>query len=417
MNRKKRFPLTMEQPKITIPRIKKTTKVIDRKFNLCSQIKCLWTLTCSTGIICHLCDTTQRYLNYETTSQVSITIPGKILPPGISACFDLNEIILESSLDPPERGIYSRARCSKRTSGLSNTTMCRYLMKNILLSDILSNKTIKANDFITKPRKKGMKLEIEMEYYSMRFKCFKLARFKDSRREVSSSDLDEQINPYRKVLEATFNRSFRIGSRMTIGISVHESGKLRHFRDSNTLTLSAIEKEKNLFYLDYEEVISHYLPAPFHSACKNYGESRFESKSHCFEECYGGYNGNAYGEDGFITTANYSILNYTLTYYPEINSIRDQKCSEMCHSDCITKHYYGSITGEYGYPVLDPAFMIRLFSSRPSTVIVLMASFNFDSFIVFCGSILGLWFGFSIYISIADIVILTFSAGAKIVKK
>ena len=356
----------MKQPKVTIPRIETTMKVSDRKPNLRFQVKCLWTLTCSVGIICHLCDTTQRYLSYETTSQVSITIPGNILPPGISACFDLNEIILESSLSPPEREIYSRARCSRSNSGVSNTTMCRYLMKDILLSDILSNKTIKANDFITKLRKKGMKLEIEMEYYSMRFKCFKLARFKDSKREVSSSDLDQLINPHRKVLEAVFDRSFRIDTRMTFGISIHESGKLRHFRNSNTLALSAIAKEKNLFYLDYEEGISHYLPPPFHSACENYEESKFESKNHCFEECYGGYNGNAHGEDGFITTANYSILNYTLTYYPDIDSIRDQKCNEMCRSDCITKHYYGSITEEYGYPFLDPTFMIRFFSSLNS---------------------------------------------------
>ena len=417
MNRKKRSPLTMKQPKVTIPRIETTTKVINRKPNLHSQMKCLWTLTCSIGIVCHLCDTTQRYLSYETTSQVSITIPGNILPPGISACFDLNEITLESTLDPSEREIYSRARCSMLTSGVSNKTVCRYLMENILLSDILSSKTIKANDFITEPWQKGMKLEIEMEYYSMRFKCFKLARFKDSKREVSSSDLDQLMNPYRKVLEAVFNRSFRIDTRMAFAISIHESGKLRHFRNSNTLTLSTIVKEKNLFNLDYEEVISHYLPAPFHSACENYEESKFESKSHCFEECYGGYNGNAHGKSGFITTANYSILNYTVTYYPEIDSIRDQKCNKICHSDCITKNYYGSIAEEYGYPVLDPKFMIRLFSSRPSTVIVLMASFNFDSFIVFCGSILGLWFGFSIYISITDIVIVTFSAVARIIKQ
>lgn len=392
MNRKKRFPLTMKQPKITIQRIETTTKVTDRKPSLRFQMKCLRTLTCSIGIICHLCGTTQRYLSYETTSQVSITIPENILPPGISVCFNLNEIILESSLDPAERQIYSRARCSRYTSGESNTTICKYLMNNILLSDILSKKTIKANDFITKPKKYGMKLEIAMEYYSMRLKCFKLARFKDRKRELLSSDMDRSVDPCREVLEAVFNRSFRIGTRMAFGISIYESGKLKHFRDSNTLIRSTIAKEKNLFYLDYEEVTSHYLPAPFRSACENYEESKFESKSHCFEECYGRYNGNASGKDGFITTANYSILNYALKYYPEIDSIRDQKCNQMCHSDCITKHYYGSITEEYGYPVLDPTSLFdccllvpqQSLFSWPHSILILSLYFA-DPFLD-CGS-------------------------------
>lgn len=129
---------------------------------------------CSTGLIVHGWLTTRDYLLYPVTSIVLIYLPLTIKPPAVSLCFDLKQIMNETSLPGSERFHFRRCQeKDKEEDKKCFDDLTRWMTRLDpvkLLKDWTLNLTEFNDDSYTDP------LSVQ-EYYRKGRKCFKYSRY------------------------------------------------------------------------------------------------------------------------------------------------------------------------------------------------------------------------------------------------
>ena len=360
-------------------------------------------------MICQTAFTTKEYLDFETTTQVSISTPLEIIPPALSVCFSPTEIFMADRLDKKERKHFDDANCGDETR-ITNQSECYRILHNLKESTLFTNLTINLTDATTFLSLEDKTNEMIVEYYKLGLKCIKLSRFKDTDKLLTAGEMDD-MKPYpgKLLLVATFNRSVIINPTLTLAIAVHESSKLSHFREGNMILAIVKTSVQNLFLFDFEDIKSKFLRHPFESNCIDYSKLRYESRSDCIEHCYDNDMRTKYNIKGFMTTSNFNQLNFPISEHkPDVDS--DKKCNEQCRKDCTTIEYFTNPLEKYWIQAIELKFRLLLFSTRPSTSIVMIAAFDLNSYIIYIASIAGLWFGCCIFITVNDLIKILFVA-------
>ena len=132
-----------------------------------------------------------------------------------------------------------------------------------------------------------------------------------------------------------------------------------------------------------------------------------ESRSECFEVCYGGREGRSNDQHGFITTDNYDLLKYEMFYGKrKIHKNLEKDCYKKCRTDCITKRYQGTLASKFAVEGFDEQLGAVLRSTSPTSPTItvnMVQSFGMHSFVIYFASVIGLWFGCSIFSTILDL--------------
>ena len=358
--------------------------------NFRKRFKFCWLVLCLTGLSYHLYDTTNKFLKYPTNSQVSIAREKDILPPALSVCFNYHEILDPSALDDRTRESLNIYQCFKFKS-YTLLPLCNRILGNITFSEMLQNKTVNITDIIWKVDERAT------EYFRLRTKCIKIVLFKDTSRRQSLSRMDYMAGLSPIILKVFFDVTFRTFPKLHALIGVHNADRLFRLRDGNAFLVTAEEHVVNVFHIDHQLIESRYLQYPFESNCVDYNGSEFESQNHCFEVCYGGPEGKSNGQNGLITTANYSLLNYSMAYRWAVNEKVEKECYEKCPTECMQKEYYASVQTKFAVEGLENKMGFYLYSSHPSVTVIMVQSFDLHSFIIYFASVISLWFGCSIF--------------------
>ena len=213
--------------------------------------------------------------------------------------------------------------------------------------------------------------------------------------------------PYSESLTVHLNLHFRTENlfftHLRVGIGIHTSDTLLRFRDGNLFEMYTEREGDNLFGIDSQLIDIRLLKYPFESNCVDYHGKEFESRSECFEVCYGGREGRSNGQHGFITTDNYDLLKYEMFYgNQKMYKNLEEKCYEKCRTDCITKRYHGSLVSKFAVEGVDELLGIFLLSTYPTITVNMVQSFGMHSFIIYFASVIGLWFGCSIFSTVID---------------
>ena len=379
------------------------------------KFRIFWFLVCSFGLCYHLYAITTGYLKYDTNSEVIISSPLHIVPPSVSICAAPHELLKEESFPPEVMKQFQEANCDETTK-IANSYQCGAFIENFYLSEIFMNKTISLVDMIFDIPKLPRNEE-KLEYYMHGLKCVKLSRFKNRTIQLSAGQMDKMKPvPGKQVIAAVFQKTRRTNQTLNLHITLHDSSKLAHFREGNMLVVITDTTERNLFLLDYEDIESRLLKAPFSSNCYGYPRHGFESKSDCIEKCYEGTLRGRGIPAGFMATTDFGELNFKMKehIFHEPDHKVDDQCTELCPNSCVRKEHFLSVLERYGIVVLKDMILILIYSTRPSTLVVMQASFSVHSFIIYAASIAGLWFGCSLFITITDILCLISSIVRKV---
>ena len=384
-------------------RIKSTESRKESGKNSGKCFKFVWLSLCLIGVIYHLYDTTSDFLKYPTGSQVTITNQKEFLPPAMSVCFNYYEIIIPESLSPEARKIWHKEQCYIFRS-YKYLPQCTQILGNITYSEMLKNKTVNIADIMMNFPGIYAPAREFTEYFRLGQKCVKLALFKDKRKLLSLSDMDDLSGDSPVILQAYFNVAFRTFPKLHSRIGIHNSHTLFRLRKGSSFEVTAEDKGDNYFRVDSQLIESRYLKYPFESNCADYDGKEYESRSECFELCYGGREGRSNDQHGFITTDNYDLLKYEMFYGKnEKDKNLENECYKKCRTDCTTTRYHGSLMSKFALEGFDGLFGISLFSSYPSIRVVMIPSFGLTSFIIFAASVTSLWFGCSIFVTVRDV--------------
>ena len=167
---------------------------------------------------------------------------------------------------------------------------------------------------------------------------------------------------------------------------------------------------KTLHYLAYRKVITRYLPHPFATNCYDYGNDGYISSSHCIAMCKLKHWKKVLGNKwpGYYYTDNqtsdqYIVDIYDMTKY-DINYIKRNiidkqislKCAEECKSmtSCNEESYHVRIMQYDNF--YDELWLLILPPYNPDQIIVYSPAMSLEEFICLVGSLISLYFGFSI---------------------
>ena len=338
------------------------------------------------------------------TSQVSISSQHKFEHlPAATLCIAANELLKEESLSAEDQNIFTEQRCFENTRR-KNRTLCLEVLGKFQTSAIFTNMTQSLTDMSTCVKcLAGM--EEKIEYYVHGWKCLKGSKLNGTGREFPTGKLHQMRPvPGRLIMRMGLNRKRRVNETMSMAITLHESSKLAHFREGNMLMI-VTRPSRNLFFCDSDSVESRFLKSPFSSDCVEYPFSGSESKSDCVEKCYEQAMGRLGKTPGYISTTNFSRLNFMRSEYDSHKPMTevDERCSNRCPTDCITKEYFLSALEKYGYESFKNKVRVMIYSTRPSTLIVMVASFDIHSYIIYSASITSLWFGCNLFATVIQL--------------
>lgn len=395
----------------SLPRGTKTPEKQDKRPSKLLQF--VWIIICSTGLFVHVYLTTKEYLQYKTTTQVSISLPKAIRPPAISFCYDLVSSIDPQMLTEEQRILYQSNNCSFE---LRQGKKCSSIPLGYNMFDLMTNITRNLS-MISTFGKNAFSIDI---YYKLGYKCSKISRKMNETIFLTSGEMDNlEIFPGRVVYSLEFNVI-----PIVLFMTAHDSDKLSYSREGNTVATLFDYSEPNAIYVTYDEVETTFLQYPFESNCLPYREpGKYKSRGNCIEKCYElKFEAKHNVDDRFITTDNYSEVKYN-EIKPDYDRDIDNECDKICHLNCITREYFISIIEKYRLNFTDryhdlvegeQGWIQTLFtflSSRPYSKVVLLPATDINSFIIFIASISGLWLGCSLHGTVASLYVAVKSIG------
>lgn len=362
-----------------------------------------WLVICCIGLSYHLFDTTAKYLRYSVNSQVIVSESSNIIPPSVSICFAPNEVVIPNKLDDETKKKFLKYQCHLVGNYLANPR-CRQVLDGINTKELMETKTVNLTNYILR-NPLFLVTEEDKEYFTFGFKCIKVSKFIDKKRELRVSEMDGMTDSNREIMKIIFNASFRLDDRLNFKLKIHNSVSLRYFREGTDIILSAVKTQYILFAVDCQIVRNEYLKYPYESNCIDYADSEYESQGHCFESCFGGKHGNSNDQTGFITTDNYDLLDYGYKHpfienYRAIHENLEIKCAKKCRKGCVEYRYYPSLLNRYGVEGFHYEIIVNLYLNNPILKLYMTKSFDMNSYIIYLASVTSLWFGCSVFNSV-----------------
>ena len=384
-------------------------------------ISLFWFMFCAICFLSHSVFITDKYLIYDTTTEVKTNYERNFSPPIISFCRPLMEMVRITS--------ENHAICSGRAS--RNTSRCATFIFDHPLKDVMTEMTRSLLDTILniddKPKifnQKGDIDELVVEFFKSYLKCIQIKRpnrILDIRAMLGWNEAN-----LKTVMKTTLNisdiaKGLQDGEwfkfyKPFVGIIFHGYSTLPHLYDNDIYWYDIDSNQsRNSYQFAFDTQQFHLLPSPYASSCvESYPEQVIEgrpskkivSMGHCFESCTrSGVFKKTGIRNGLFTAKIIDSDEKLAPPHKVINFDSDTNdfCSEKCHRKCLTVFYLPTLMNRYE-SFNNERFGIRVEMYRPQTQIRLSPLFPLDSYLIFLGSIAGLWFGWSIHASVGSVV-------------
>lgn len=397
----------------------KTIKFICINSNLCTKgnisIQFLWFLICSSCLITHLTFTIQRYVKYNIYSDVSISIPDTITPPGLSICFELVDLLIEESdecADTLTAGIVMEDYDDCDTwldqfpLDLVMNNMTYDLIDRIVSIESPSNVINAHYDGNNETRHElSYRNHHVSEFYKNFKKCIRIVVPING--TVTIGQVTKWKSGLKTLLEVAINLTdlaFDQNRTFGFGTLIHERSKYPRVYDAHeqVIQYSKEDQADNEFQFVYTQITTRYLTHPYGDNCYDYSQnSSVESQGQCLEKC-----------TDRVTFERYKVRNReSVTTVYDSDPIRatetvfkrdvDESCMVYCRVDCITHFYDPTFVTKFddGHH-----FKIQVDAVKPKTTIIHQPSFSLGDFVIYVAGSCGLWLGTSFYVTVTDLV-------------
>ena len=244
-----------------------------------------------------------------------------------------------------------------------------------------------------------------INFYSMCFTLFSQTEGQSDDRYII--DFSQQ-----KFEDFSANMMFSILNRNISKLYVFFHSRKEYLLKSNSKYdgISWSPETKTLHYLAYKKIITRSLPHPFATNCYDYGNDGYISSSHCIAMCKlkhwkqvlgdkwpGYYNTDNQTSDQYIVDI-YDLSKYGINYLKR-NIIDKQigfKCAEECKSmtSCNEESYH--VRSMQYDNIYDELWLLILPPYNPDQIIVYSPKLTLEEFVCLTGSLISLYFGFSI---------------------
>ncbi|XP_053213270.1 uncharacterized protein LOC128396675 [Panonychus citri] len=188
-------------------------------------------------------------------------------------------------------------------------------------------------------------------------------------------------------------------------VYLHPTGTLPYGNQMSSVTI-VNEGSAHKFFIEYKGFEANLLPSPYTTNCKNYSQVGFKSQAHALETCRNNVSLERFGcgfySDVMPTGSNAKLAtsDYYLNYDDPkrrklINEIYDN-CSKIYpEPDCKQKYFVPRIQK---VARIDSSFTIIClsFPTEPDITNTCLPKLPLFEYLIYIGSILGTWFGFSI---------------------
>ena len=354
-------------------------KMDQEKFE--SRLTFLLICICTIGLTVHTTLVTIDYLKYPMTSQVTIEMEKKFIPPALSICFHLSILRnSESSENIP---------CANDTA--YSVECVERILYGYSIGTIFQNLTI---NLISSMVRLGFENGIRMPYEEIwqyvsqflkaPFKCIRIQRTT----EVLLRELDTMT---RDILSIASNRSF-----VSSFLSIYYTHEVRTFPRGNQMqNFFTLENGVEFKFLSYKKTVTEYLPSPFSSNCADYSKVMLESKAHCMENCIS--KGIQKSCPSFMSeklTITELDLFADLNFSRSLKNVRNYSlaCDSQCPLSCLTSDYE-TIVGALSH---EQHYLVRVRYQYPTTRVVFSPKQSFLEYLIYVASVTSLWFGFVI---------------------
>lgn len=400
---------------------RETIKCCRISSNLCTKrnisIKLLWFLICFSCLIIHLTFTIQRYLKYDIYSDVSISIPDTITPPGLSICFELVDLLIE---EPEE--------CADTlTAGImiEDYDKCDTWLDQFPFDRVMNNMTydlISRIESIESPSKVNHTHYDGNNYngkrYGLSYRNHHVSEFyKDFKKcirivvpingTVTIGQVTRWKSGLKTLLEVAINLNdlaFDQNRTFGFGTLIHERSKYPRVYDAHeqVIQYSKDDQADNEFQFVYTQITTQYLRNPYGDRCYDYSENEsVESQGECLEKCTDKLTFERYrvrNRESVTTVYDSNPIGAIGTVF---KSDVDESCMVYCRVDCTTHFYDPTFVTKFDD---GNHFKIQVDAVKPKTTINHEPSFSLGDFVIYVAGSFGLWLGTSFYVTVTDLV-------------
>jgi hypothetical protein len=355
------------------------------------------------------------YFSYQTTTDVRYKEELKVSLPAISICipkefmFDLR---LTSSISPNET---IKSLNSEKILNYLNKLTIKEQFKNLLNIDVVLNDKC----FVLASNKSNGN-----KYY---VNCKKITPFRKSINSVSYCfTLFSQLNgendenyliDYDSSRITTYHHLVYLQLEdFSARIHLFLHSRNRKFYQNSVFRIFNHYKSERIF-INYRKTIVELMPEPYRTSCTDFRKLGHLSRNDCMFKCYVNYYKNLFNklpERRFIEDINSEFLmieENNVTF----KSFARKKCEKVCgtNPDCYEEYFefedYRIVYNNGFEIILNIQFQANLLFKHSAKI-------EFEEFLCYIMSVIGLWFGFSL-IMLNDFFLIIYKISIEFVNK
>jgi hypothetical protein len=166
-----------------------------------------------------------------------------------------------------------------------------------------------------------------------------------------------------------------------------------------TKNLKLYHSSVETIYIKYRKTIVQLMPKPYSTSCVDYTKVGYSSRSDCIFKCKTDIYMNELNSwpGSYFTEDSESNFLMTEENNQTINSMLGEKCDKICglEIDCLREYF--TFEDQATPALLNKHLEIIVTPpSHPTLLITHSAKIEFEEFLCYVTSIIGLWFGFSV---------------------
>ncbi|XP_015793320.1 uncharacterized protein LOC107369861 [Tetranychus urticae] len=188
-------------------------------------------------------------------------------------------------------------------------------------------------------------------------------------------------------------------------VYLHPTGTLPYGTQMSSVTI-VTEENSHKFFIEYKGFQANLLPPPYTTKCKNYTLDGFKSQNHALEACRNNASLERFG-CGFysdVMNANSNARLGISDYYLNYGDPRRRKVINEIYDNCSRLHWAPDCRQKYFVPRIQKVARIDSSSdllclsmpTEPDITNSCLPKLPLFEYLIYLGSILGTWFGFSV---------------------
>lgn len=361
-------------------------------------IQAIFTLFCIAGSIFHMFSVVKIYVGKEVDRHVSIDIRKEVEVPLLSICFQMFDF--KMFFEPPYNKNLKEDRkiFFQKMDGLLTLKQLYHILPKA--SDIIESYIVAPKSFSNGWFTPFISIK---PYFFEPYYCHSIGA--EGERIYYVNSLDNGISDFgNNHLVVKIKRDV-LKYQTSMYVFIHQ--QKTHLHEHNVgIKKVYLKSNYTLVEFAYEKIIFKLLPYPYETMCQNYQELGFETRNHAIEHCV---------QEKFLATFNRSLpfssrsvytniylgygfamtLKQNLTNLLKLHEMRKQCFKQYEGPDCEQAHYL--IRNYWISQVPNDAVVVKMKTVYgPNLKISTKQKISFGHCIIYLGSVLSIWYGFTI---------------------